>query len=422
VASPFPVPEGYRVLDEASLPGALAALPGVAPRLGGTPDRWRVREVSDGNMNAVFLVEGPAGAVIAKQALPWIRVIGQSWPLPVSRAEFEHEALIEEARICPGRVPEVHAWAPELALIVMEALRPHIILRKGLTAGRTYPRLAEHMGSFLARTLFLTSDLVLTTQAKKALMARFAGNAELCATTEEVVFTGPYWEAPLNRWTRPQLDAVAAELRADAELKLAAAEMRLSFKTATEALIHGDLHTGSVMVTAEDTRVIDPEWAFHGPMGFDVGAFVGNLLLAYCAAPSHATSEDPRREHAAWLLAAVEEVWDRFEAEFLGLWRAHEGGDLLPREVFPTPESAEPLRRRRVAAILADTLGFAGAKMIRRILGISHVEDLESIADPDRRAACEARALRLARELLVGRSRLTSIRDATALARDTSSG
>jgi hypothetical protein len=77
-------------------------------------------------------------------------------------------------------VPEVHAYDPELALVVMEALRPHIILRKGLIAGTRYPRLAEHMGTFLARTLFLTSDLALTTQAKKALMARFAGNAS-CA-------------------------------------------------------------------------------------------------------------------------------------------------------------------------------------------------------------------------------------------------
>jgi 5-methylthioribose kinase len=276
----------------------------------------------------------------------------------------------------------------------MEALRPHIILRKGLVAGTRYPRMAEHMGTFLARTLFLTSDLALTTQAKKALMARFAGNAELCATTEEVVFAGPYWEAPLNRWTRPQLDGIAAEFRADADLKLAAAEMRLRFRTATEALIHGDLHTGSIMATPEDTRVIDPEWAFHGPMGFDVGALIGNLLLAYCSQPGHATPADPRQEHAAWILRTVGEIWDRFAAEFLALWR-EQGGDLLPREVFPTADAAQGLRERRIAAIFRDTLGFGAAKMIRRILGISHVEDFEAIADPDRRAACEAHALRL---------------------------
>ena len=63
----------------------------------------------------------------------------------------------------------MYAYLPELGLVVMEALRPHIILRKGLVAGTRYPRLAEHTGTFLARTLFLTSDLALTTQAKKPL-------------------------------------------------------------------------------------------------------------------------------------------------------------------------------------------------------------------------------------------------------------
>ena len=57
--------------------------------------------------------------------------------------------------------------------------------------------------------------------------------------------------------------------------------------TSAEALIHGDLHTGSIMMTTEDTRVIDPEFAFIGPMGFDVGAVIGNLFLAYFAQGGH---------------------------------------------------------------------------------------------------------------------------------------
>jgi len=37
------------------------------------------------------------------------------------------------------------------------------------------------------------------------------------------------------------------------------------------------------MVTPQSTQVIDPEFAFYGPMGFDVGAFLGNLILAFFA-------------------------------------------------------------------------------------------------------------------------------------------
>ena len=50
------------------------------------------------------------------------------------------------------------------------------------------------------------------------------------------------------------------------------------------------------MVTEAETKVIDPEFAFYGPMGFDVGAVIANLLLNYYSQDGHATAEDPREE------------------------------------------------------------------------------------------------------------------------------
>jgi 5-methylthioribose kinase len=55
--------------------------------------------------------------------------------------------------------------------------------------------------------------------------------------------------------------------------------------------------------------------------------------------------------------------------------------------------------------------------MIRRILGLAHVEDLESIAAPERRARCEAKALRLARDLVVGAKGFSGLADVTGAAR-----
>jgi 5-methylthioribose kinase len=34
---------------------------------------------------------------------------------------------------------------------------------------------------------------------------------------------------------------------------------KYQFLTDAQALIHGDLHTGSIMLTTADTRVIDPQ-------------------------------------------------------------------------------------------------------------------------------------------------------------------
>lgn len=47
--------------------------------------------------------------------------------------------------------------------------------------------------------------------------------------------------------------------------------------------------------------MIDPEFAFYGPMGFDLGALIGNLLLAYCAVPGNGQGD----EYAEWLLQQV---------------------------------------------------------------------------------------------------------------------
>jgi 5-methylthioribose kinase len=194
----------------------------------------------------------------------------------------------------------------------------------------------------------------------------------------------------------------------------------LKFLSANEALIHGDLHTGSVMVTDEDTRVIDAEFAFVGPMGFDTGAVIGNLLLAYFSQEGHATAADQRAAYEEWLLDSVERTWNRFAEKFLALWRDHASGDAYPRDLFSNSESREALeeeRQRTMRRLYLDTLGFGAAKMIRRILGLAHVIDLERIGNPDLRALCELRALRLARDLMVNSERYATIDDVTAAAR-----
>lgn len=409
---------GYCIQTPESLSDLLSSLPKIAGRLGGDPQDWLIREISDGNMNLVFSASGSLGSVVVKQALPFIRVIGESWPFPLERIRFEHGTLQIYADLAPGRTPDVLHYDPELAIIVMEHLTPHMVLRKGLVGGRVFPHLAGHLGSFLARTLFFTSDFFLSTPGKREMMRRFEGNEELCATTEDVIFTGPYTDAPLNRWTKPHLDATVSAIRTDRELKVAATELKLVLRTSTEALIHGDLHTGSIMVTDTDTRVIDSEWARYGPMGFDLGALIGNLLLAYFSQPSHLASGDDRASYQEWILSTIEGIWETFGTELRLLGQEH-GGELFPVGLFGEPSMAKPLIDARLRAIFVDAIGFAGAKMIRRIIGISHVEDMEAIPDPAVRAKCEIQALSLAWSMVIQRRSLVDIQSLTARARST---
>src|SRR5260221_619515 len=100
------MPSTYAPTEEGKLPALLAELADIAAILGGHPADWRVREVGDGNLNLVFIVEGPAGGVVVKQALPYVRLVGDSWPLPLERSWFEYNALVEQARYAPRLTPK----------------------------------------------------------------------------------------------------------------------------------------------------------------------------------------------------------------------------------------------------------------------------------------------------------------------------
>lgn len=412
--------EDYRILHEAALRDYLAGLADLAALLGGDPASWAITEVGDGNLNLVFIVKGDRGGIAVKQALPYVRLVGESWPLPLSRAHYEYLALSRQAELAPGLVPALLHHNEALALTVMELLEPHIIMRKGLVAATHYPRFASDITTFMARTLFLTSDLALAAAEKKEGIAAFAGNHALCKITEDLIFTDPYRIAEQNRWTAPYLDGLAADLRDDMDLHVAISRLKLKFMASPEALLHGDLHTGSIMVTDSQTRVIDPEFAFYGPMGFDVGAVLANLLMAYFASAGHERAPGERAAFEAWVLETVEQVWTEFARKFLELWRAGAAGDAYPASLFTGDKGAARLEAERQAymqRLFADTVGFAAAKIIRRIFGLAHNIDFELIEDPRRRAISEARAVRLARAMMVETATFRAIVDVTGAAR-----
>ena len=412
-------PEGYRPLDDRSVPAYLAGLPAIRQRLGGEPGSWRVREVGDGNLNLVFIVEGPAGDLCLKQALPYVRLVGEGWPLDLRRAWYEHRAASIQSRHAGARIPELLHFDERLYLIVMECCRPHVIMRRGMLEAVVYPEFPAHIAEYLATTLYYTSDMSLPAAEKRELVAAFSGNTELCKITEDLIFTDPYMVCSRNRWTSPQLDDVAAEIRGDARLKRAVSALKLKFLGEAQALLHGDLHTGSIMVTAEDTKVIDPEFAVMGPMGFDVGKLLGNLLLSHFSQRGHERAAGDRDGYRRWILATVTEIWTGFRHRFVELWTAYPTGDGYPAPLFDGTQGRASLREAQAGymdRLFRDALGFAGAAMIRRTLGLAHNIDLELIEDPDLRADCERRTLRLARELVTDPDRFADIAAVTARA------
>ena len=103
-------------------------------------------------------------------------------------------------------------------------------------------------------------------------------------------------------------------------------------------------------------------------------------------------------------LGADREILERFFVQISGSLGDTSGGGCVYRELFESPHerrAIEAERRMFVSHLFEDSLRFAGTKMIRRILGLAHVEELESIADRKVRALCELDALEFARKLVL---------------------
>ena len=345
------------------------------------PAASRAEEIGDGNLNLIFRVfDDDDHSVIVKQALPYLRIVGESWPLTLERARIESDALALQNRLAPGLVPTLFGYDSGRKAIVMEDLRSFEVWRTALNGRRTYPQAAADVGRFCGQMIMGTSNLLCDPDEWKSLLSRSV-NPELCAITEDLVFTAPYVDAASND-IEPHLAEEAAALRTDSELAESAAALRHQFRTRAEAFIHGDLHTGSVMVSPTGTRVIDPEFAFMGPMGFDCGAVLGNLAISFIA--HHVQSH---HEFAAGVAGDARAFWDALTATIGGLW----------------PE-AEPWRGRFTTDLLADSAHYAGAKMIRRIVGLAHVSDITGIGDANLRLQAQIAVLRGGRELVCSRS------------------
>jgi 5-methylthioribose kinase len=409
----------FRALAADTIPERLANIEALTQRVGRDPASWRVREIGDGNVNLVFVVEGDAGSVILKQALPYFRLVGASWPLSLRRSFFECQALLRQQQRAPGFVPDVLHFDEEQAFTIMERLDRHVTLRRTFIEGRQVPRIADDLGLFMAQTLFRGSDFHMTASERKADLALFAGNIDLCDVTEYLVFSAPFFEASTNRHTTPHLDDLVATLRADRDLKVEAQKLKHIFATKAETLVHGDLHTGSVMTAVgEATRIIDPEFAFYGPISFDVGILLGNCWMSYFSQRGY-ERDNERADMRAYLLQMISDIWTRFCEEFRRLWRTERVGMLYQRSVFEDQGddlAAEQALNHLIHAVWEEALGFAGVDIHRRIMGLAHIPDFEQIPDPEVRAKCEARALQFGRHLVVNGRFIQSMAEANDLA------
>ncbi len=405
----------YTVLNEDLLPGYLAGIEQVMEVLG-PGDGFTITEIGDGNLNFVYRVARsgqPGRSVIVKQAVPYLRVEGEGWPLSRQRIVYETRALKLYNDLVPDFVPTVLHDDAAMSVIVMQDLGAVRVLRYPMIEGTTFPKIGTDIGRFLAETLFRTSFLGMGSIERRRLMHEFVLNDDLCKLTEEFIFTFPFVDHPSN-YKNPPTNAHALKvLGGDPAYIERVLRFKELFLSKTDALLHGDLHTGSLMVGPDETYVIDVEFAFFGPFGFDVGKIIANFLMAY-------TSHFHRPggpSYQAWLLGECEAIWRTFEREFLALWDA-------------TPESAlvfdgmlrgadlEAYKGRFMTRILQDAVGFCACSLARRTVGLAGVADIRAIDDLEVRSRLERMNIDLSHWLMMRYEHITDIDQFVAVVAD----
>ena len=338
-------------------------------------------ELSDGNINFVFRVEDPATgkSLIIKHAEDTLRV-NPARHIGFARSRIECEVLKLQRQYCPDLIPEVYLYDAAEHNIVMEDMKCYENLRYELCEHKMFPNLAEDMAEFCGKVLIGSTDMIVGAEKKKDLVDRYT-NPKLCEITERHVLTEPYYEDLDDNGVTPENDEfMRTWIYGSEELHAKVGMLKALFETKTQALIHGDLHTGSIFVTPDKTCILDPEFAFYGPIGYDTGNFIANMIFAYANGLYTMADGEEKETYLDWVLSVIEEFCDKFVDKAKQLMREKSTDRQMQSELFFDAYLAD---------IFKDQTGFAGTELIRRVVGTSGVRDIKGIEDEETKAKAE---------------------------------
>lgn len=363
-------------------------------------------EIGDGNINYVFKIysKRDGHSVIVKQADRLLRSSGR--PLDINRNKIEAAVLKLESELAPGFVPEVYYYDETMAATSMEDVSAYKNLRKELAVNRVYSHFAKNISTFMVDALFPTTDLVLDAEEKKR-RVKFFSNPELCKITEDLVLTEPYYNYKgRNIITPGSEDFVHRFLYEDPQLHAEVAKLRLNFMNNAQALLHGDLHSGSIFINESGLKVLDPEFSFYGPMGYDIGNVIGNLFFAW-ANKAFARPDDPATAVAIDALAEI--IAQTYDLTREKLEKKYD--ELVTLPLYRT----KAFRRFWLDSVMADSLGYAGTEIIRRTVGDSKVMEIDTVRDPAQRLPMERALVKLGIALIKQRETIRTGHEAAEL-------
>ncbi|MCY6369933.1 S-methyl-5-thioribose kinase [Clostridium ganghwense] len=358
------------------------------------------KEIGDGNLNYVFRIvdKNSNKSVILKHSGEDTRA-KSGRKLNLDRNKIECKVMQLQSKYCSELVPEIYMYDEVMSCYAMEDLSNYTIMRTALVKNKTFDHFADNITTFMVNTLLPTTDVMLNHKEKKQLVKEHI-NPILCEISEQLVFTEPFTNFSNENIVLDSMkDFVEQTLYNDNSLRVECAKLKFNFMNNAQALLHGDLHTGSIFINEDDLKVIDPEFAFFGPIGYDVGNVIANLFLAWAHGFSTIENEDERSKYLLSIEKCIVDIVDMFKSKFIKKFRL-EATDLLAK--------SEGFDNWYLKGVLEDTSGSVGLEMIRRIVGIAPVEDITSIKDEEKRAKVQKILILAGKEFILNRDEYTT--------------
>ena len=327
-----------------------------------------ISEIGDGNINYVHQVMDriTGKTAVVKQADKYLRSSGRL--LDLSRNRIEAEILRIQNDLAPEYIPEVYDYNEKMAALTMENISEYKNMRYELIDKQIFPNFSEEISDFLAKVLIPTTDLVLDSAVKKNQVKSFT-NIDMCDISENLVLTEPYDNyRNQNIVTSGNEEFVKSHLYEDDQLHAEVAWLRNNFMNNAQALIHGDLHTGSIFINQSGIKIIDPEFAYYGPMGYDIGNILAHL---YFPIVLNLTDENVDTSFNDWLLNSSKEIYDQILEKLNIVY-----DEVVVKKMYKNKK----FKKDYLADIMSDALGYAGTEIIRRVVGDSKVKELSLIS------------------------------------------
>ena len=356
-------------------------------------DNITCQEIGDGNINYVYRVSNGKDSIILKQAGVHTRSNSSGRVLDVNRNAREADILSYYGDILPDLAPKIICIDRVMKLFVMEDLKDYLVLRDALMKGQIYHHLQEQITDFLVESTLSTADFFIDTFDKKDNVAKYI-NKELCKISEELVFREPFFNVlNENSFSESLTQFVKKNLYENKDLQLEAAKLKCEFMNHSQALIHGDLHTGSIFVNDEYIKVMDCEFAFYGPIGYDVGNIIANFIFSYIY---HLIVTNDKN-YASFLYKVIDDIIVLFKNKFITKF-IHDTNDISVKN--------DDFIEFYLLEILKTSFGVCGLEVLRRTTGCAKVKEIESVHDAEIRRNIEYTLLNIGIECIMYRDKL----------------